>query len=50
MNYILGWTVNIDFIKKHSENIKEADISLVNDIKGFKSWNQEWHLYRVSQE
>ena len=50
MNYILGWTVNIDFIKKHSENIKEADISLVNEIKGFRSWNQEWYLYRVNQE
>lgn len=49
IDYVFGWKNNIHFIKQHSKNFKESDLIFVQKIDGFRSWNNEWYLYKVNQ-
>jgi len=48
IEYVVGWTVNFDFIKRESSNFKQDDLILVNKINGFQSWWNDWYLYKVN--
>jgi hypothetical protein len=48
IEYILGWELNIDFIKILTSNYRNDDLQLIKRIEGIKSWGHEWFLYKVS--
>jgi hypothetical protein len=47
VEYVVGWTVNIRFIKVLSDRPIEPHLESLGVIPGFRSWGSEWHLYRV---
>jgi hypothetical protein len=46
--YVVGWGSNIDFIVRHSANIRREDLILEGAIPGFTSWGKEWLLIKVN--
>jgi hypothetical protein len=48
IEYVVGWTVNFDFIKRESSNFKQDDLILVDKIDSFQSWWNDWYLYKVN--
>jgi hypothetical protein len=49
VDYVVGWDLNIDFIKQNSKNFKESDLLFVKKIEGFQSWGRDWYLYKVNR-
>ena len=48
IEYILGWEINIEFIKKESSDFNENDITLVKTIEDYDSLGCDWYLYKVN--
>jgi hypothetical protein len=48
IEYIIGWQENIDFIRRESASFKPDDLEYIRSIVGFKSWWDDWYLYRVN--
>jgi hypothetical protein len=47
IEYILGWKVNIDFIRFYSTRSADESLEPMGPIRGFQSWGNDWLLYRV---
>ncbi|HEY3402398.1 MAG TPA: hypothetical protein VGK59_03365 [Ohtaekwangia sp.] len=47
IEYILGWTINMDFIRLRTKNFQESELELIKNIDDFYSWNNQWGVYRV---
>ncbi len=48
VQYVVGWKSNIRFIKIRSEGFREKDLRFIEEVKGFRSWNNKWLLYEVT--
>ncbi len=48
IQHIVGWKVDLSFIKSHSTNYADDDLQLVKELDGFTSWNQPWYLFKVN--
>lgn len=47
IEYVVGWPVNIRFIEVCSDHPIEPYLRPLGVVPGFRSWGNEWHLYRV---
>lgn len=50
IEYVVGWPVNIRFIKVCSDRPIEPHLESLGVIPGFRSWENEWHLHRVRRD
>ena len=50
VEYIIGWSNRKWFIDLTSESFDHADLVSMGKIEGFRSWGQEWEVYRVNDE
>jgi hypothetical protein len=50
IEYVIGWGLNINFIKAESQNFKQSDLVLRKKITDFESWNYHWYVYEVNYE
>jgi len=48
IEYVLGWEVNIAFIRKESRSFRSDDLIPLGRIEDFASWRHSWLLYRVN--
>jgi hypothetical protein len=48
IDYIIGWDANIDFLIRESAGFKKEDLTKEFTITGFKTWEREWSVYKVS--
>lgn len=48
LDYVLGWEININFIRVHSSQLEDGDLVHEGTIPGFRSWNNPWEIYRVA--
>ena len=48
IEYVIGWDINIDFIKWETANFKDDDLIFVEQIEGFQSWWTDWMVYKVN--
>jgi len=48
IEYVIGWDINIDFIKWESANFKPDDLIFIGKIDGFQSWWSDWLVYKVN--
>ncbi|MBM2815671.1 MAG: hypothetical protein HW421_2433 [Ignavibacteria bacterium] len=49
IDYVIGWQLNIDYIKLKSENFKPDDLTFIGIVPGIKTWNYEWKIYKVNR-
>lgn len=47
IEYIIGWDMNIDFLKKHSSGYLPGDLVFVEEIDEFTTCTLPWKVYRV---
>jgi hypothetical protein len=50
IEYVVGWTVNMRFMKVCSDRPLEPVLEPLGVIEGFRSWGSDWHLYRVRRD
>ncbi|MCH8333095.1 hypothetical protein IIC65_04120 [Candidatus Sumerlaeota bacterium] len=50
IEYVLGWPINIEFIKKESANFKETDLEFMGVVQGIETMSNRWLLYRVHDQ
>lgn len=48
IDYIIAWESNIRYLKLVSTEYKESDLTYLETINNFKSWDTFWHLYKVN--
>lgn len=47
IEYVLGWKLNIDFIRFYSRRRVDDFLEPMGRVPGFQSWGNDWLLYRV---
>jgi len=47
IQYVIGWDVNIDFIRAHSQAFRDDDLPLLGIVPGVVTVSQPWYLYWV---
>ncbi len=47
VEYVIGWKVNIDFIRFYSSTAADDFLEPMGRVRGFQSWGNDWLLYRV---
>jgi hypothetical protein len=47
VEYVIGWKVNIDFIRYYSSTPADDFLEPMGRVRGFQSWGNDWLLYRV---
>lgn len=47
IEYVIGWKLNIDFIRFYSRRPVDAFLEPMGPVPGFQSWGKDWLLYRV---
>ncbi len=47
VEWIVGWRQDEGFYQRRSADYRPGDLQLVQEIRGFTSWNQPWFLYRL---
>jgi hypothetical protein len=50
LEYIVDWRDFHDFVVRHSENYRDEDMRLVDIIREFKTWHNDWYVYQVRHE
>lgn len=48
IEYILTWKSNLYLLEKETNEFKNQELELVNQISGLKSWNDVWYVYKVN--
>lgn len=47
VEYVIGWEINIDFIKWETADFHTDDLRFVQKIEPFRSWYFDWYVYKV---
>jgi hypothetical protein len=47
VEFVVGWEVNIDFIRYYSTIPADDFLEPLGTVRGFRSWGKNWLLYRV---
>jgi len=47
IRYIVGWPMNLEYLRDRSSGITRNDLIFVKMIDGFRSLGQEWLVYKV---
>ncbi len=47
LEYVIGWGVNINFIRFYSTLPADDFLEPLGTVRGFRSWGKDWLLYRV---
>ncbi len=50
LDYVIGWEMNIDFLRYYSSRPVDDALEPLGRIPGFRSWNYDWFLYRVRRD
>jgi hypothetical protein len=45
--YFIDWTNNLEFIQRESRDLTPDDLVPLGKIDQFKSWNHDWHVFKV---
>jgi hypothetical protein len=48
IEYVIGWGLNIDFIKWQTENFKPDDLIFVEKVESLQSLRTDWLVYKVN--
>lgn len=48
IEYVIGWDLNINFIKYNSDNFQEDDLLFLYTINDFKTRDLVWKVYKVN--
>jgi hypothetical protein len=48
IEYVIGWEVNINFIKWETADFRPDDLIPLGKVEGFQSWWFDWWLYKVN--
>lgn len=50
IEYIIGWEINIDYLKRESAEFKNYDLIKIYTKSDFKTWDREWSVYKVNYD
>jgi hypothetical protein len=50
IQYILGWDINLKFIRDNSINYKDNDLVKIGAVPKITSWGNYWNIYKVNYE
>ncbi len=48
IRYMLGWKVDSVYVAMHSAEMRPGDLEAGQPVRGFRSWGQEWYLFKVN--
>ena len=48
IQYVIGWDINLKFIRNNSKNFKENDLIKIGTVPHITSWGNEWNIYKVN--
>jgi hypothetical protein len=48
VQHLLTWSSTIDLIREESASMRPDDVVLEEDITEFRTYNKQWHVYRVA--